>query len=1453
MSDPEKPSSLPKAAKDYVGALGANPPDVSVLPLREQGRIADEKIGDIRKNTLAEALQSIERDGVLLGAKETYLWRIDRAAVQSHALHALEDALPPAVRAKRPPSAPEEQQKLSEYKISLYERNLAIIRWNERVIDRRVRVKAQMEKEGIAVPIDASIENNAALHLSALSPVLRSLTVFKNYRMVQLRKNEGAISDLQYVRDRTRCANALPSLVRPALERSGRAVAIDCEKFVTLEPQAALDDPTLTEAEALMDRDIDGLLSYAQGNPGIGVGREGLNPLDVFLDAELRAAHRAALEAELQAGLGDEGDRRIQRLKELQKFLQDEMKQYERELAEFFSEKIRISSIDLFRRDYEGASRQPPEDWTQYVRDVPEVREDLDRDWTMQRQALREHRRLIDETYDLSIFKLKNFPLLKEEVYKEARLHGVIQLLDGLVRLNATPSIIYNRISRSLTGTALPDTANDFLNPEKTFRDEAHTALQGLRKAWQLPENVTLPGPDGKSVEVTFDPWNQAHWEAIPPEQWELIKKRIATTKETLRQREGQVKGSLGVAEGTFDLMDALRARRHPLDLINTTPDQALYDLLCDRKITPEKIMQEQNLTDERLAAVWLYLMLEFHTQLDEHAETVGLAQEDLFKLANEKAEAHHGLQQMARDNKWTIMSILLAAWYVHGVVLSVKHSPKFMRLAVLYHLSVGAPLQMGTDLVYRIPRRLVRGYRAVRRSRIARAEELVADKAVSDIDDLRRLGDLVNLEGELAAEQARHQSILHTLAGEDLAEAEQFIREAQEHRFRLYQKEARLLDAQLTQVEALPHIGRDGAFHIQAARDRLRPSIDSFRDRFNVFCREVPTARAALAEDLLGMPSGKIAEGGSLLSRLEQAHSTQLLGTKRSILISEDATLGTERFTKDQADRLMRLGVAGEKPSAVGVAVRPSGATGARLVEGVAELGESDVGAVAELAAKAKNSPFVRAGTITFAALVDALFIVQNEGQIRAMEEKDDQVSANILREKRGSLVRGLEANALSIAGLKSALLFWPAAAAIAIDTAAANYLYDYAIDLNQLSSSESLKGLTGTELLTKYLQVSPEAREPADILVDGTKTRRNVRENLIFAYLLRNTLPASERLYVEEAKQWYDALTPDARKSWLEKLKSRAAVLQERVRQMAAEHSIGLAGRKEQYLRYASDGIFGNVAPQMLRRADHWAELTEFYESADGQDVTFDGRAGALRRISLSSLKMPPVTEQDWNRASTVLSEYEEYRMQQGRLRYVALSIDRGGNEVRDYVRSLLLDHMRHAIMNLDVRIAQEIPDGNIANAVRLECRRRFESMAAPFAEVLKDETKSTAFIEEYLRNAEREMLAWDLMNMYHEATPMRVTHAGDAYNGDKRIRLSPHRLQREFDEHQTPVPPITEDFNPLKAVLKSPEYARLMARPVTRTQAIAMMQKAQEEVCASMKIPSATMVLVSLVERN
>jgi hypothetical protein len=597
-----------------------------------------------------------------------------------------------------------EEMQLAEVRIENLERNLKIIQWNQQLIARYTALKAEVDKRGLTVNVDPAAQMSAEHHLSELDATLRTLMAFKEFRMLSLRRSEGkAVMDAQF----REALAALPSEVTGVLKGKPAKVVIDQAKFRGMDPKAILSDTALAEAETMLDRQIELLLSYQQGMPGIRPEHAGQNPVDVFYTSYLQAVAESSRVEELRLNTDmEESDQKKKLIQEQRVFrtsLTERYKQYQHDVLQHFIGGIEQITTGMFDTEH-GNESDAPKDWSAFLAEHPELKGDMERQWNNSKSIITEHRKLVDDVFDLKITDIDDWRYIGENAYKHARFGGVIQLIDGLARVNALPKVLSNEVARTASQAVAGETATDYVLPKVTFQQEAHRLLQNVRKAWQLPDTVDVVR-DGKKSTEPFDPLNADHWDAIPEEQWQKINERIKTTREALLAREDDVKSKLAVVESDAVLVDRLWKLKHPMDLVDVKPDQELYDKLSSGEVKLADIMKDEEAlkrSPARLAAVWLYVILEMQAHAGEYAEAGGVLQEDLFRLQNEKLDANRDLNNAARDNEWPWWAYALLAWYGKNIVLSVRHTTLVNSIPFVkwgYRLTVGAGYEAAQDV----------------------------------------------------------------------------------------------------------------------------------------------------------------------------------------------------------------------------------------------------------------------------------------------------------------------------------------------------------------------------------------------------------------------------------------------------------------------------------------------------------------------------------------------------------------------------------------------------------------------------------------------------------------------------------------------------------------------------------------------------------------------------------
>jgi hypothetical protein len=672
----------------YGEALG-KPDESWKLPRRKEGARGAEPTGPITQEKVDAVIDAVTQDRDLKGVEEMFRLRIAYEERQRLAQHVHSSA--------------KEEMQLAEVRIENLEMNLRIIQWNQQVIARYKALRAEVEKRGLSVKVDNDAQMSAEHHLTELDTTLRTLLAFKKMRMLAMHKSEGKIVSDKELAD---AIAALPPEIRGVLAGKPAAAIIDQRKLQGMDAKKLLADQSLIDAERMLDRQIEVLLSFQNGVPGVRPKFAGQNPVDVFYKSYLQAVAEASLSEELDINANmEESDERAKIIEEKRAFrttIEERFKQYQHDSLQHFVGGIEHITTGMFDTEH-GKESDSPKDWSAYLAEHPNLKGDMEREWNARKAAIKEHRKLVDDVFDLKITDIDDWKYLGENVYQKARFGGVLQLMDALARVKAIPKVLTNKAARTIPDAVVGETATDYVLAKVTFQEEAHNSMRNVRKAWQLPNTVEVVR-DGKKVTEEFDPWDSTHWDAIPEDQWKKIEARIQTTREALLKREQDVKGKLSVVESDAELVDRLWKLKHPMDLVDVKPDQELYDQLTSGKVKLEDIMKDEEAlkrSPAKLAAVWLYVICEMYAHAGQYAEAGGVLQQDLFRLKNEKINANQGLNDAARDNDVPWWVYLLGAWYAKNVIFSIRHTTIINSIPVVkwgYRLTVGAGYEAAQD-----------------------------------------------------------------------------------------------------------------------------------------------------------------------------------------------------------------------------------------------------------------------------------------------------------------------------------------------------------------------------------------------------------------------------------------------------------------------------------------------------------------------------------------------------------------------------------------------------------------------------------------------------------------------------------------------------------------------------------------------------------------------------------
>lgn len=1413
MAEPSRENpAFPDASVSYGETLEHQNERERVMAPLPHGELSEEKIRGI--------LETIERDRTLLDAREMFDWRMARAALK---LNAMESRMQSPSCTKEEKEVLEKEKKIVVLRINNYERNLRILEWNAYLLrEHRDVLLPEFTNARMRSELMSKEAEHAAAHLAALSDVLREMKKFKQVRLLFTRmQEEHAVphSELKSALD------ALPSRVSGELD--GRSMVIDLDdvkqKALTFSPEHALEEIRLRSAEDILSRKMEILLSFRSGVEGVTKDHVGENPLDVWFDQLLTDSLRSSLDEELRLGReraqSESRDALMARQQKFRAFITEQRQQYTRNLVHHFVGDVAQLTTGMFKRTYAG-DRPHPSSKPENIDALQDIRNDMTQDWEMDKQAIEKHKKALDDFFDLRITDELDRRLITEEVYQRLRFHGVIQTLDILARANALPKFVRNRLARLGMRQVLPDSVTDVVNPKVTLSEEAHKALEGLRKGWQLPDTVTFLR-NGVTVTENFDPLRLEHWEAIPEEQWKKIEERTKTTLQVLGGHEREVRANFARVKEDSALIDTLWGIRHPLDLEGIKPDQALYDQLTRGDITVQECLADQERLKQNpkeLAAVWITVIAEFHGHMDAYTESAGVTVGDLTHLADEKAKAHTGLMDMARDNQWGILTFLFLAWYARGVFLSWRHS-RYLKAAVTWHLTGGAAMEMGKD----VSRVVTATPRAARwaAGRIRTAQE--RSQAHWDIQEQRaptvlRLQRIEMEQESLITRQRTIQRAIERLATGSQADAltrfealNEQLRQVRAARLQSFTEEARVLDEQFRWTESKPLLTSRDLPLRRMARQDARRSVLSFQRRFNAFCEEMPEARRIVAGGIL---TGEPLEQG-FWDALQRAHPTRGVARKMSEFMRDVPDAMRAERMRD-ADRLMRLGLAGETTA-------------------------DDVLRLDALNA-ARMSKFVASGAIALEVFVSAYMLLDNEQRLAAAVQEGDAAAVDVYRKRRQSLVASASGGVASGGMLllpSLVRLSLPTAVATGVGTIVAEQLYERAETINVIDSQSPEQWPTSQihAALAEMTRDGPWAQRWTHVFGDDAALRGTLVKSYIARTLRDSEESPGDR---ENAEKWFDSLSTKDRDSLIKKhgcaesaivahvyeelipARNRSAVEQGRrlvdhatrtLNDREATFDVNRGGPERRLMLLTSAADCASM--YALRQ-----ELHDRNQSLRFSYMSFGGRWDAVDLSRLPDTLPVTDTPDHWSIMAQVhdaLAQFRRYRLWKMREQYLLAGEVRGAffgssqgwKDAASIIRPFIFRRLTPYILEAEYKIQNGVdlsdvgsgrnallsfvPQTDLQKKVSLyELRRRLEEMAVHLMSVLLKPDCDLPLIEDVFERMQHALVRMDGRTLFDKAeaenqgsprfnplkhaivTPLRPQGGSSVYE-EKMVRVS------------------------------------------------------------------------------
>nr|MBP7114014.1 hypothetical protein [Candidatus Peribacteraceae bacterium] len=630
-----------------------------------------------------------------------------------------------------------EQRQIAEYRISYLQTNLRMILGNRTNLQLQAGFSKRISELNLKVTIDPTIERNLVAHMQPLTGAIQARVSLAQLGLLFMRKSEGkTVSDEEINQARRQ----IPRTIQVWNTEQNK------EETVTLNPDAwqsagMLQDPAFASAVLGLENQIDRLLTYDESVPGVSTEALGLNPVDVYYVEYLSVVREKISERRkaIRLETGSQATAEDEKLKKLEDDIITELSQFV-----WRNQRQQIGTLDDVSRSFfdttyapQGNEGDPPIFTQKQIESVATI----DRvNFGRQVEAIRErfHDRAVQVMggansdgdpvkglFDQSIFDLGDWKLYSEDVYKDhGRFKIVYPVLEAAAHVGVAPEVI-----------------RKYLNPlemNATFSDKVEDVMVHVRRAWKLPDVITV---DGETV--PFDVREPKHWDALSPEQWQEIEASQKSTLDQLNQNKEKFKNSLGNIEWNLQSFQQLYELKNPDQMVDQEPDIATLDSLLSSETTLDELLADPEVlkaAPAKLVACYYYLFFKLQQNADAYAELSHDMQLGFDEISDQGLDAMGHLKD-AKDqaNNWWIYGLFGALGYV--IARKVPVLGKTLRFGekIGWHAGRGA-----VNLIRRTPR-VTPAQRAIRGSRLAneltKTRDMPGEKALLEMLEKTRAG----------------------------------------------------------------------------------------------------------------------------------------------------------------------------------------------------------------------------------------------------------------------------------------------------------------------------------------------------------------------------------------------------------------------------------------------------------------------------------------------------------------------------------------------------------------------------------------------------------------------------------------------------------------------------------------------------------------------------------------
>lgn len=670
MSEPEKPKARTDAVDAYLRSVRGPDEEGAAETLRTPviatGARPGEEVGVVDRETLTKKIDSVRS---LKGFERLTLLRT---------LFDERMRLAQSVRGR-----PTEEKQFFELRIVAKRGHLALAKHNEQRLRQFQSVEELMRRTGIDVPMAAELKQNMDVHLTESARAMDGLVALGNYIMLMYKLKDGkpvAREDLD---------EALARLPRTVEGRTGRTGEATKPIHLTLDPDAlsgrswreVLADQRYNDCQTALDLQLEWLLSFQKGVPGVSLDHEGENPVDVFCVDYLNRAVQATLDEEIRVGLtlskGAERDAQVKNIRDVRTRLFQERETFKHLSGETIIQFLEDTNTGIFNKKFGAETTVEPASGLEFARmmsKLPEERAVVDQFFEQSAETFDAHRALVEQVFSFSLLNMKDWKYYVEDVHKKHFLSKVYPLLDTMVRVRAAPKVLASKaageaLRKFEKGTGIPSSS---IAPvvETTFKEEADKVMKEIQEGWHLPKTVVI---DGR--EVPFDFHDDAHWAAIRPEQWEDIQKSQESTLSICLQQRGDIIDKINQCQKGAALLRSLRAIAHPLDLLEVDPDEEVFRGLMERRMDPEALLADPQLKTKKpvIVALYFFTIAQMDRDWDEYLVVSGRTDAKLKEVAERSLDEGRGYKD-AKD--LVPVPWWLVVWYASAMARAKWKAP---------------------------------------------------------------------------------------------------------------------------------------------------------------------------------------------------------------------------------------------------------------------------------------------------------------------------------------------------------------------------------------------------------------------------------------------------------------------------------------------------------------------------------------------------------------------------------------------------------------------------------------------------------------------------------------------------------------------------------------------------------------------------------------------------------